>query len=237
MHNINNITCPDWQTFIHSESQQPYFKKLWQFLDDERTAGNTIFPRQNQWFNAFEKTPLKSVKVVIIGQDPYIHPNQAMGLSFSVPKETKIPPSLRNIYKEIYAPESPPKDIHGDLTTWTEQGVFLLNAALTVEQGKIGSHLKKGWHIFTQNVLNHINSHCENIVFLAWGAFAHKCCQNIDTSKHFVLKTSHPSPLGAYKKSDTVPAFLGSNCFNQANDWLKHKNQPIINWYSARPLS
>lgn len=237
MQNINNITCPHWQTFIQSESQQPYFQKLQLFLNNEQKSGKTIFPEQKQWFNAFEKTPLKSIKVVIVGQDPYIHPNQAMGLSFSVPKKTKVPPSLKNIYKEIYTTQSLPKDIHGDLTTWTEQGVFLLNASLTVEQGKVGSHLKKGWDIFTKNALNYINHHCENIVFLAWGAFAHKCCQHIDRSKHLVLKTSHPSPLGAYKSSDTIPAFLGSNCFNLANDWLKDKNQPIINWYSARPLS
>tara|TARA_B100001094_G_scaffold310560_1_gene345289 strand:+ start:3973 stop:4683 length:711 start_codon:yes stop_codon:yes gene_type:complete len=219
-----------WQPLFQDALKAPYFKKLTQFLNHEMHVGKTIYPPENLWFNAFMHTPLEKVKVVIVGQDPYIKPKQAMGLSFSVPQHIKLPPSLRNIFKELSHDVQLNSPEHGDLTSWTKQGVFLLNASLTVEQGMAGSHLKKGWEQFTQAALAYINQHKQNVVFLAWGAFAHKCCDMIDEDRHHVIRTSHPSPLGAYKNSKSAPAFLGSRCFSQANAYLRSTKQKEIDW-------
>lgn len=219
-----------WQPLFQQELKKPYFNQLMQFIAHEYAANKTIYPPEHLWFNAFTQTPLESIKVVIIGQDPYIKPEQAMGLSFSVPKHIKPPPSLKNIFKELANDLNLSAPNHGDLTYWAKQGVFLLNASLTVEQGIAGSHLKKGWETFTQATLAYINQHKKNIVFLAWGAFAHRCCYMIDENTHHVIRTSHPSPLGAYKISKSAPAFLGSRCFSQANTYLRSTQQKEIDW-------
>ncbi len=202
---------------------------LLSFLDDEINNGTTIYPTQALWFKAFE-LPLSDIKLTIVGQDPYFNANQAMGLSFSVPIGEKIPPSLRNIYKELYSDLGMSVPIHGDLSRWQQQGIFLLNASLTVAAGEPGSHLKKGWQRFTLAAIEHINQQCRATVFLAWGAFAHKCCAKVDTERHVVVKTSHPSPLGAYKTMKVAPAFLGSNCFSGVNEYLKKQGKEMIDW-------
>jgi len=219
-----------WQPLFKQELSKPYFQQLIAFLAEQKDNGVTIYPPEKQWYRVFEK-PLTSIKLTIIGQDPYFNENQAMGLSFSVPKNQKVPPSLKNIYKELNSDLGLELAQHGDLSRWSEQeSIFLLNASLTVEAGKAGSHLKKGWQTFTQAVIEHINQHCNHSVFLAWGAFAHKSCVKIDETKHTVIKTSHPSPLGAYKTMKTAPAFLGSNCFSQSNEYLVKHGRGAIDW-------
>ncbi len=200
------------------------------FLAEQQASGITIYPPKHHWFRVFEKS-LTDIKLTIIGQDPYFNDDQAMGLSFSVPKHQKVPPSLKNIYKELNSDLGLSIPNHGDLTRWFDQeSIFLLNASLTVEAGKAGSHLKQGWQQFTLATIAHINEHCNNSVFLAWGAFAHKCCSKINLEKHDVIKTSHPSPLGAYKTMKTAPSFLESKCFSKVNDCLKAKGREVINW-------
>jgi uracil-DNA glycosylase len=218
---------PSWQPWLKQELQQPYMQDLEAFLDrDEREQ--TILPPKHQWFAAFEHVALDDIKVVIIGQDPYFNPKQAMGLAFSVARQQRIPPSLNNIYQEIQNDLGHAKPTHGDLTEWAQQGVFLLNASLTVQEGSPGSHLKHGWQQFTSACIDLLNKEKKQIVFLVWGAFAKKVCHNVDEMQHKVIKTSHPSPLGAHKSNSTTPAFFGSRCFSQANQWLiKHDIKPI----------
>lgn len=220
---------PSWQPWLHQELQQPYMQALAEFLT---TAAHrqTILPPQHQWFAAFEQVAFSDIKVVIIGQDPYIRPQQAMGLAFSVARHQPIPPSLNNIYQEIHHDLGHAKPPHGDLTSWAQQGVFLLNASLTVQAGKAGSHLKQGWQQFTRACIDFLSREKKQIVFLVWGAFAQKICHNVDEKKHKVIKTSHPSPLGAYKSNPTTPAFLGSRCFSQTNQWLIQHDMKPIHW-------
>lgn len=219
-----------WHAFFESEFSKPYMTKLFDFLTEQEQQGVVIYPPRNLWFRVFEM-PLDEIKAIVIGQDPYINEGQAMGLSFSVPVGEKIPPSLRNIYAELASDLGFESPTHGDLSRWFDQeGIFLLNASLTVESGKAGSHLKRGWQQFTNAVLNYINEHTSHCVFIAWGAFAHKCCAQIDLSRHQVTKTSHPSPLGAYKTMKDAPAFLGSRCFSTVNDYLTTHNIATINW-------
>lgn len=233
----NNITAaiPDnihssWIPFFKQEFSKSYIQQLMAFLVQQQDENIVIYPPQHQWFRVFEK-PLTDIKLTIIGQDPYFNDDQAMGLSFSVPKHQKVPPSLKNIYKEINSDLGLAIPEHGDLVRWFEQeSIFLLNASLTVEAGKAGSHLKQGWQKFTLAVIAHINEACHSTVFLAWGAFAHKCCSKVDLEKHNVIKTSHPSPLGAYKTMKTAPAFLGSKCFSQVNERLIAKGRKVIDW-------
>ena len=217
-----------WRRVFEVELAQPYMQNLRNFLRAEKLAGKTIFPPADQWFNAFLHTPLSNVKVVIVGQDPYHGPGQAHGLSFSVPSQIDLPPSLKNIYKELYAGHATPAS--GDLTAWADQGVLLLNASLTVELGLAGSHAKKGWLQFTQQCLHAINQECDRVVFLAWGRFAHGVCATIDESRHRIIKTSHPSPLGATKSGQDFCAFLGSDCFQQANEQLLQWGKAPIHW-------
>ncbi len=212
-----------WRVALQPEFDQPYFSSLIQYLKAEKAKGKTIYPPGSLIFNAFDTTPLKGLKVVILGQDPYIKPNQAMGLSFSVPKGIRTPPSLKNIYKELYTDLGLPIVDHGDLTAWANQGVFLLNAALTVEAGKSGSHLKKGWGQFTDAVIRLIAKERENIVFMLWGNFAKAKGELIDESKHLVLKAAHPSPLAG-------GAYFGSKHFSQANAYLEEKGLGAIDW-------
>ncbi len=212
-----------WRKALQKEFDQPYFNTLIQFLKSEKNKGKTIYPPGPLIFNAFNTTPLSNLKVVILGQDPYIKPNQAMGLSFSVPKEIRTPPSLKNIYKELNTDLGLPIVNHGDLTAWANQGVFLLNAALTVEAGNSGAHLKKGWEQFTDAVIRLISEEREHIVFMLWGNFAKAKGELIDANKHLVLKAAHPSPLAR-------GAYFGSKHFSQANTYLENKGLGAIDW-------
>ena len=230
MFSIPSTTDKSWHNFLSNQFTQPYMQQLFQLLSQQEQQGITIYPSTPQWFRVFE-LPIDKIKLTIIGQDPYFNEGQAMGLSFSVPPNMKIPPSLKNIFKEIESDLAIKTGNHGNLSRWAnEEGIFLLNASLTVESGNPGSHLKKGWQTFTLAVLEHINQQCQATVFLAWGAFAHKSCSKIDIERHCVIKTSHPSPLGAYKTMKTAPAFLGSRCFSQANDYLQRQNKKTISW-------
>ena len=214
-----------WLDFIVKQQQQGYFKQLQLFIDQEEKAGKTIFPASEKRFNAFLLTELKDIKVVILGQDPYHGEGQAHGLSFSVQEGRKLPPSLRNIYKELADDldwEAMPTS--GDLTHWAKQGVLLLNTVLTVEKSTAGSHAKKGWEQFTDNVIEHINQETDGVVFLLWGSYAIKKSKMIDPSKHHILTAVHPSPLSAYR------GFFGCKHFSQTNQLLKSQNKTIINW-------
>lgn len=231
MHSVPHTIHPSWLPFFEMQYQQAYMQSLLSFIEQQHDSGVVIFPPKALWFKAFEY-PLESIKLTIIGQDPYINEGQAMGLSFSVPKSEKIPPSLRNIYKELHSDLAIAPPHHGDLSRWAQQeSIFLLNASLTVESGNAGSHLKKGWHQFTLAAIDYINQHTSRTVFLAWGAFAHKCCSKVERDKHCVIETSHPSPLGAYKTMKNAPAFLGSKCFSRANDYLITWAKEPINWH------
>ena len=215
----------DWQSLLEAEFDQPYMKSLQDFLTAEQEQGKVIYPLADQIFAAFNLTPLSAVKVVILGQDPYHGPNQAHGLSFSVPKAiTKLPPSLKNIYKELYSDLGIPIAAAGDLTPWAKQGVLLLNAMLTVEARNAGSHQKQGWETFTDTVIQSLSESGENIVFVLWGAYAQKKSVLIDESKHLVLKGIHPSPLSAHR------GFFGSKPFSLINQYLKKSDQAEIDW-------
>lgn len=199
-------------------------QELSSFLRSEKSAGKVIYPAGNAIFSGFNSTPLDKVKVVILGQDPYHGAGQAHGLSFSVPVGQRIPPSLINIYKEIETDLGIPFPKHGNLLSWAEQGVLLLNSVLTVEHSLAASHQGKGWERFTDAVISLINQHCEHIVFLLWGSYAQKKGQVIDAEKHLVLKAPHPSPLSAHR------GFLGCQHFSQTNHYLEHHNKSAINW-------
>ena len=220
----------DWKDHFQSEFSQGYMSALGKFLEVESVCGQTVFPPKDQVFNAFQLTPFKDIKVVIIGQDPYHGAGQAHGLSFSVPDGVAIPPSLRNIYKEISRDTGMNIPIYGNLEAWAKQGVFLLNASLTVREAQANSHSKKGWLAFTNSCIEKINQDHSGVVFLAWGRFAHDLCKNIDTNKHRVIKTSHPSPLGATKNGKDFTAFMGSGCFTQVNELLLQMGGTPIEW-------
>jgi uracil-DNA glycosylase len=222
--------APSWQGKLASEFEQPYMLKLDMFLNAEKALGKGIYPDSLHWFHALEVTPLDNVKVVILGQDPYHQPNQAHGLCFSVLPGVKIPPSLANIYKELKSDLAIEPAQHGYLEQWAEQGVLLLNAVLTVEDSKANAHKGKGWETFTDNVISVVNEHCDNVVFMLWGAYAQKKGEKIDTVKHCVLKAPHPSPLSAHR------GFLGCQHFSLANQYLeKHGRQPIRWTLSNQP--
>lgn len=213
-----------WLKYLGSEFEQDYMLKLKQFLIDERRRGKLIYPEGDLIFNAFNTTPLDKVKVVILGQDPYHGPMQAHGLSFSVPPGIVIPPSLRNIYKEIERDLAIKMPRQGCLQAWAEQGVLLLNATLTVEHAQAGSHQKKGWETFTDQAIKVVNDQCENVVFLLWGNYAQKKGQYLDANKHYVLCSPHPSPLSAHR------GFLGNNHFSLINTYLRAKSKDPIDW-------
>ncbi len=212
---------------METERQKAYFKKLEAFLLQEKQENKIIYPASEDIFSVFKYTPFEKIKVVLIGQDPYHGENQAHGLSFSVPKsQEKIPPSLQNIFKEIVHEFPHKKNLYtnGNLEYLAKQGVFLLNAILTVEAGKAGSHQKKGWEIFTDTVIKTLSEKNKNIVFLLWGSFAQKKSILIDETKHCILKAPHPSPLSAYR------GFFGCNHFVQANEYLRKNNISEIDW-------
>ena len=212
-----------WATALECEFEKPYFLELAQFLKKEKVAGKVIFPPGPMIFNAFERTPFHEVKVVVIGQDPYHRAGQAMGLSFSVPVGVRVPPSLKNIYKELHSDVSFDIPNHGDLTKWADQGVFLLNAFLTVEQGRAGSHQKIGWGEFTDAVIKKLSDEREGIVFLLWGRFAQAKSELINDTKHHVLTAFHPSPLAGNR-------FSGCRHFSQTNELLKKQGLEPIDW-------
>ncbi|MFT6152941.1 MAG: uracil-DNA glycosylase [Crocinitomicaceae bacterium] len=219
-----------WKAHFEHEFVQGYMQALGKFLEVEAECGQKVFPPKDQVFNAFQFSPLKKVKVVIVGQDPYHGFGQAHGLSFSVPDGVAIPPSLRNIYKEISRDIGMNMPIYGNLEGWAKQGVLLLNASLTVREADANSHSKKGWLAFTNSCIEKINQDQSGVVFLAWGKFAHNICANIDTSKHTVIKTSHPSPLGATKTGKDFVSFMGSGCFSNTNYYLKNYGKQTIDW-------
>ncbi|MGK0390280.1 MAG: uracil-DNA glycosylase [Maribacter sp.] len=213
-----------WENVLKYEFQQPYFAAIKQALVDEKEAENVVYPPDNLIFNAFNITAFNDVKVVIIGQDPYHNPSEAMGLSFSVPKGMKVPPSLKRIYKEIAADiENFEIPSHGDLTFWAEQGVLLLNAMLTVQHKKAGSHKKIGWQSFTNAVIKKISDEKEGVVFLLWGNFAKKKGELIDNNKHHILSSPHPSPLAG-------SGFFGNKHFISTNELLEKQGKKSINW-------
>lgn len=212
-----------WKQALAAEFSQPYFEGLISFVKQEKTAGKVIHPPGSLIFNAFDTTPFDQVKVVILGQDPYINHGEAMGLSFSVPKGIKIPPSLRNIYKELSTDLNIPPAPHGDLTHWAKQGVFLLNAVLTVEHKKSRSHQKKGWETFTDAVIQAISAQRTDVVFMLWGNFARNKKVLIDQEKHLILEAAHPSPLAG-------GAYFGSQHFSKANAYLTQQGKKSIDW-------
>jgi len=213
-----------WETLFDKEFKQDYFVRLKEFLNDEYSKG-VVYPPKKLILNAFDQTSPHLVKVVILGQDPYINPNQAMGMSFSVPNGVKAPPSLENIKKEIFADTGKVSQIkEGDLTPWAKQGVLLLNAVLTVRSGLSNSHKNKGWETFTDNVIKYIDTLNQPIVFLLWGANAKAKREFLTNPNHLVLTSAHPSPLSAYN------GFFGCKHFSKTNEFLTKKGVEPIEW-------
>jgi uracil-DNA glycosylase len=211
-----------WKTRLAGEFASPYMQSLKSFLKDEKAAGKQIFPKGAEYFRALDLTPIENVRVVILGQDPYHGPGQAHGLCFSVQPGVRIPPSLVNIYKEMKSDLGIEPVRHGFLESWASQGVLLLNSVLTVEQARAASHQGKGWERFTDAVIRLVNDECENVVFILWGSYAQKKAAFVDTSRHLVLRSPHPSPLSAHN------GFFGSRPFSKANAYLaSHGRQPI----------
>ena len=213
-----------WKKVLHTEFSKSYFENTVAFLKTEKAQEKIIYPPGSLIFNAFEKTPFKKLKVLLLGQDPYHGKGQAMGLSFSVPKGVRPPPSLINIFKELHDDIGVQIPSTGDLTPWAEQGVMLLNAALTVRAGEPNSHAKIGWHQFTDAVIKKVSDEKEGIIFLLWGSFAHQKQELIDQTKHHVLKAAHPSPYSADK------GFFGCKHFSKTNEFLVAQKQDPIDW-------
>lgn len=213
-----------WLTPLASEFEQGYMGELSAFLRAEKAAGKVIYPAGENIFKALNSTPLNQVKVVILGQDPYHGPEQAHGLSFSVPDGIAPPPSLKNIYKELHSDLGLLAPTHGNLQAWADQGVLLLNAVLTVEHAQAASHQNRGWERFTGKVIQIINSEQRNVVFMLWGAYAQKKGRVIDRDRHLVLTAPHPSPLSAHR------GFLGCKHFSQANRYLLEHDSEAISW-------
>lgn len=226
MSKINDVHIEEgWKKVLWEEFQQPYFSAIKSFLVQEKKAGKTIYPPGSQLFNAFDTTPFDQVKVVILGQDPYHGPGQAMGLCFSVPAGVNPPPSLENIFKEQATDIGVRIPNHGDLTYWAEQGVFLLNAALSVRAHQANSHSKIGWHTFTDAVIKKLSEEKEGLIFLLWGGFAKKKAPLIDKTKHHILQSGHPSPLSANRGY-----WFGNKHFSQTNQLLESMGQSTIDW-------
>ncbi|MBK8658150.1 MAG: uracil-DNA glycosylase [Bacteroidetes bacterium] len=214
---------PSWKQALNDEFNKPYFPLIRKFILGQQSSGKRIYPPGSLIFQAFNLTPFTAVKVVILGQDPYHQPGQAHGLCFSVQRGVKVPASLVNIYKELKSDLgiSPPH--HGNLESWALQGVLLLNASLTVNEGEPNSHANCGWQLFTDAVIKKISDEKEGVVFLLWGNFARAKKALIDTNKHFVLEAAHPSPLAGN-------AFQGCKHFSKTNEILKQQNKLPINW-------
>lgn len=214
---------PSWQAHLQKEFDKPYFENLIAFVKQEY-AHHTVYPPGRLIFNAFNLCPFDKVKVVLIGQDPYHEPGQAHGLCFSVNDGVQFPPSLNNIFKEIKDDTGADIPTSGNLTRWAEQGVLLLNATLTVREHAAGSHQKHGWEEFTDEVIRTISNEREGIVFILWGSYAQSKAQLIDSSKHFILKSAHPSPLSAYR------GFFGNHHFSLTNMYLQKRGESPIKW-------
>ena len=216
---------PSWLKVLEKEFDKAYMKSLKAFLQEEKDKGYTIYPERANIFNAFRHTPFDKVKVVLLGQDPYHGPDQAHGLSFSVQKGIKVPPSLKNIYKELGTDlgnfTSP---AHGNLTEWADRGILLLNATLTVRAKEPGSHQGKGWEIFTDTVITELSKRKKGIIFLLWGKYAQNKSVLIDESRHTILKAAHPSPFSAYN------GFFGCRHFSKTNAVLLEESQLPIDW-------
>ncbi|MEZ5047861.1 MAG: uracil-DNA glycosylase [Chitinophagaceae bacterium] len=221
---MNVQIAEDWKQILQTEFQQNYFKNLVSFLKKEKQAGKTIYPKGSDIFKAFELTPFNNLKVVLLGQDPYHGFQQAHGLSFSVQKGVPIPPSLKNIYKELADDLQISIPSHGDLSIWARQGVLLLNASLTVLESQPMSHSQIGWELFTNAVIKKISDEKKGIVFLLWGRFAQQKITLINTSHHHILTSAHPSPLSAHN------GFWGSKPFSKINQYLLQQNKEPINW-------
>ncbi len=223
MTKVNPKIEKSWAEVLNQEFKKDYFTKLKEFLLEEKKK-HTIYPPGSLIFNAFNTTPFTEVKVVILGQDPYHGPGQAHGLCFSVPDGIALPPSLKNIYKELSSDLGVEIPKMGNLTNWAKQGVLLINATLTVRKGQAGSHQKKGWETFTDAVIKQISDKKNNVVFILWGNYAQSKEKLIDTSKHFIVKSVHPSPLSASR------GFFGSKPFSKTNEYLKSKGINPIDW-------
>ena len=213
-----------WQAAIGDAFDTPAMRRLAAFVAAEREAGKRVFPEDALIFAALRRTPLDQVKAVIVGQDPYHRPGQAMGLSFSVPPGLPVPPSLRNIHKELAADIGAPVPKHGCLIAWAERGVLLLNTSLSVEEGKAGSHARAGWHRFTDRLIAAVNARTTPVAFLLWGGHAQKKAAMLDADRHLVHGAEHPSPLSAYR------GFFGSRPFSKANAFLRARGLAEIDW-------
>lgn len=213
-----------WKEILKDEFDKTYFQQIVMHLKTEKASGKTIYPTGSQIFYAFDKTPFNKVKVVLLGQDPYHNPQQAMGLSFSVPLGINPPPSLINIYKELNNDIGMPIPVVGDLTKWAEQGVLLLNAILTVRANEPASHSKLGWMNFTDAVIKKISDKKKGVIFLLWGRFAQDKQVLIDATKHYILKAAHPSPFSADK------GFFGCKHFSKTNELLTKQGLSPIDW-------
>ncbi len=219
--------APDWQAALADEFTKPYMIELSKYLQQRQQAGVSLYPLQENIFNAFILTPLAKVKVVLLGQDPYHGEGQAHGLAFSVPSNMPIPPSLRNMYRELQDDLGIAVAAHGCLQPWAEQGVFLLNSVLTVEHGQAAAHQGQGWEVFTDKVIQVLNEQRQGLVFLLWGSYAQKKATMVDERKHLVLKAPHPSPLSAYR------GFFGCRHFSQVNAYLTAQQLAPIQWLLA----
>jgi uracil-DNA glycosylase len=215
---------PSWKARVGAQFEQPHMQALAGFLRAEKRAGKTLYPPGARIFAALEATPFEQVKVVILGQDPYHGPGQAHGLCFSVQPGTPVPPSLANIFAELQRDLGIPRPDHGCLLPWARQGVLLLNAVLTVEQGRAGAHQGKGWETFTDACIEALDREREGLVFLLWGSHAQAKGRLIDVRRHRVLKAPHPSPLSAHR------GFIGCGHFSQANAWLAAHGQAPVDW-------
>lgn len=213
----------DWDEVLNAEFEKPYYSKLREFLKKEY-AEETIYPQIDDLWTAFKLTQFNEVKVVILGQDPYHGPGQAHGLSFSVKPGVKIPPSLRNMFKELVSDIGCPPPESGTLTGWAKQGVLMMNTVLTVRQGQAHSHRKQGWEMFTDEVIRHLSKREEPIVFVLWGRSAQEKKKLIDTSRHAIIESVHPSPLSASR------GFLGSHPYSKTNQLLESWNETPIDW-------
>lgn len=215
---------PSWKSRLESEFSLQYMVALRQFLVERKRSGAVIYPPGDLIFNALNSTPFETVKVVILGQDPYHGPGQAHGLCFSVQDGVTPPPSLVNIYKELEADLGISRPVNGNLQHWAQQGVLLLNAVLTVERGSAGAHQGKGWEQFTDRVVSELNGSRDGLVFMLWGSYAMKKGAVIDRDRHLVLTAPHPSPLSAHR------GFFGCRHFSKANSWLEQHGGPPVNW-------
>lgn len=215
---------PGWKRVLADEFDRDYMHQLRAFLLDRKRQGKVIYPPGPLVFNAFNHTPFESVKVVILGQDPYHGPGQAHGLCFSVPRGVPVPPSLQNIFKEIHRDLGLPMPTHGNLEAWADRGVLLLNATMTVEQGAAGAHQNQGWERFTDAAIEHLSREREGLVFLLWGSYAQKKGRIIDRDRHLVLEAPHPSPLSAHR------GFIGCGHFSKANEYLVRQGREPIDW-------